>query len=86
MVGHDFRRQLILINCRRHPAVRARAGNQHVLAEQVELQGRVHGVAEGVEDGRDVEVDAGPVFPHVRHRQQDVLRARDRITSTFGRR
>src|SRR5262249_29779237 len=56
-----------------HDADRAGAGDQHVLAEQVERQGRVHRVAERVEDRGDVGVDAGGVVPDVGHRQGDEL-------------
>ena len=48
-------------------------GDQHVLAQDLEAQGRVDGVAEGIEDGRHVLVDAGPVVPDVGHGQGDVL-------------
>ena len=33
----------------------------------------VHGVAERVEDGGDIEVDAGAVMPDVGHRQREIL-------------
>ena len=52
---------------RRHAADRARARNQDIFAEQIELQRRVHCVAEGVEQGSDIEVDAGTVLPDVGH-------------------
>ena len=58
---------------RRHQADRSGAGDQHVLAENRELQRRVHRVAERVEDRRDVAVDGTLVVPDVRHRQRDVL-------------
>ena len=61
--GHD----------RRHEADRAGAGDENVLAQDRERQGGVHGVAEGVEDGGDVEVDARLVPPDVRGGQRDVL-------------
>ena len=57
----------------RHDADRPGAGDQHVLAEHGEGERRVHGVAEGIEDRGDVEVDARRVLPDVRHRQRDAL-------------
>ena len=56
-----------------HDADRARAGDQHVLADQREGQRGVHGVAERVEDRGDVEVDLGAVHPHVGGGQRHVL-------------
>ena len=46
--------------------------------EHREGERRVHGVAEGIEDRGDVEVDARRVLPDVRHRQRDVLGERAR--------
>ena len=57
----------------RHDADRAGAGDEDVLAEHPELQGRVHGIAEGVEDRGDVEVDLVGVPPGVHRGQGDVL-------------
>ena len=57
----------------RHDPDRPGAGDQHVLAEHGERERGVDGVAEGIEDRRDVEVDARRVLPDVRHRQRDVL-------------
>ena len=56
-----------------HEADGPGAGDEHVLAQHLEAERGVHGVAEGVEDGGHLLVDAGPVVPHVRHRQGDVL-------------
>ena len=56
-----------------HDADGAGAGDQHVLAQHRERQRGVDGVAEGVEDGGHVEVDAVVVTPDVGHRQRDVL-------------
>ena len=39
----------------------------------------MHGVAERIEDRRDVAVDARGVAPDVRHRQRDVLGERARV-------
>src|SRR5258708_2883684 len=61
--GHD----------RCHQTDRPGAGDEKVLPEDRERQGRVHGVAEGVEDGGNVEADARLVPPHVRSGQRDVL-------------
>ena len=57
-------------------ADRPGAGDQHVLAEHGERKRRVDGVAERVEDGRDVAVDATAVMPDVGHRQRDEFRER----------
>ena len=54
----------------RHAADRARARDEHVLAEHGERERRVHGVPERVEDRRHLLVDPGPVVPDVRHRQR----------------
>jgi hypothetical protein len=62
----------------RHAADRARARDEHVLAEDGERERRVDGVAERVEDRRDVLRDARPVVPDVGHREDDVLRERAR--------
>ena len=59
-----------------HEADRPRAGDQHVLAEHGEGERRVDRVPERVEDRGDVLVDAVPVVPDVRHRQDDELRER----------
>jgi hypothetical protein len=58
---------------RRHQPDRAGARDQHVLAEDRELQRGVHRVAEWVEDRRNVSVDRRLVVPDVRHRQRDEL-------------
>ena len=42
---------------RRHDADRPGAGDQHVLADEIEGERRVHGVAERIEDGADLVVD-----------------------------
>ena len=39
---------------RRHDPDRTRPRNQHVLADEIERQGRVCGIAERIEDRRDV--------------------------------
>ena len=58
---------------RGHDADRPGAGDQHVLAQHVELQGRVDGVAERVEDRLHVAGDVRVVDPDVGHRQRQVL-------------
>ena len=63
---------------RRHQPDRPGARDQHVLTEHRELQGRVHRVAERVEDRRDVSIDRTFVMPHVGHRKRDVLGERAR--------
>ena len=65
---HDEPRTRVTDDGRGHEADRPSAGNQHVLAKHGEGQGRVHGIPEGVEDRRDLLVDARPVVPDVRHR------------------
>jgi hypothetical protein len=59
-----------------HDADRAGAGDQHVLAEDREGERGVDRVAEGIEDGGNVERDGLVVAPDVGHRQRDVLRER----------
>ena len=49
----------------RHRADRAGAGDQHVLADHVQLQRGVDGVAERIEDRGDVEIDAVGVVPDI---------------------
>ena len=57
----------------RHDADGAGAGDQHVLAEDAELQRGVHGVAEGVEDRGDLEWHVMGVPPGVLRGDGDVL-------------
>ena len=63
---------------RRHDADGAGAGDQHVLAQHGEGKRGVDGVAEGVEDGRDVERNRFVVAPDVGHGQRDVFGERAR--------
>ena len=42
---------------RRHDADRPGAGDEHVLADEIEGQRSVHGIAERIEDGADLVVD-----------------------------
>ena len=58
---------------RRHRADRAGAGDQNILPQQVELKGRMHRVAEGVEERRNIQVDALAVLPDVGHGQGQVF-------------
>ena len=58
---------------RGHDADRPGAGDQHVLAQHVELQGRVDRVAEGIEDRLDVAGNGRVVDPDVGHRQRQVF-------------
>ena len=62
----------------RHDADRPSAGDQHVLAEQIELERGVHGVPERVEDRRHIAVDVRIVSPDVGHRQREVFGERAR--------
>ena len=56
-----------------HEPDRPGAADEDVLAEGREGERRVDGVAERVEDRGHLGVDARPVVPDVRHRQDDVL-------------
>lgn len=56
-----------------HYADRAGSGDEHVLAEDLEFERGVDGVAEWVEDRRNVEVNARLVLPDVRVRHGDEL-------------
>ena len=58
---------------RGHDADGSRAGDQHVLAQHRKRKRRVHGVAEGIENGGDIEVDAVMMPPDVGHGQRDVF-------------
>ena len=60
----------------RHQADRPGAGDQHVLADERERQGGVHGVAQRVEHRGEVGVHALRVLPHVGLGDHDVLRER----------
>ena len=62
---HDFARARHLGDWHRHATDRARAGDEHVFADQVERQGGVHSVAERIGTGNDIERDlriAAPEF------------------------
>ena len=50
---------------------RARAGDEHVFTHHRKRKRRMHRVAEGIEDGRDLMVDAGVMPPDVGHWQRD---------------
>ena len=56
-----------------HDADGARAGDQHIFAEHGKRERRVHGVAEGIEDGGDFLIDMRLVPPDVAHRQHDIF-------------
>ena len=56
-----------------HDADGPGAGDQHIFAEHRERQRGVHGVAEGIEDGGDILVDAVVMPPDVGHGQRDVF-------------
>ena len=58
---------------RRHDADGSCARDQHVLAQQIELLGRVHGVAEGVEDRADLVGHVVRQLDHVKGRGHDVF-------------
>lgn len=50
----DMARANVLGHRDGHDADRTRPGNQHIFADHVERQGGMHGVAEGIENGRKV--------------------------------
>ena len=52
----------------RHDADGPGAGDEHVLADQVEGEGGVRGVAERIEDRGDLVVDGRRQLEHVRRR------------------
>ena len=56
-----------------HDADGTGSGDEDVFAEDREGEGGVDGVAEGIEDGGDLGVDAGAVAPDVGHRDDDEL-------------
>lgn len=60
-------------NERRHDPDRARPGDEHVLAGERELQGRVHGIAERVEEGGQLGVDDLGLNPHIVGGHHDVV-------------
>ncbi len=55
----------------RHQADRPRAGDEYIFAQHRERKRRVHSVAEGIEDGRHLAVDAMVVPPDIGHGQRD---------------
>ena len=58
-------------------------GDQHVLAQHVERQGRVYRVAERIEDRLHVAGDGRIVHPDIGHRQRQILgKAPGRLTPT----
>ena len=57
-----------------HDADRPGAGDQHVLAEHGKREGRVDGVAEGIEDRGHVAIDVVPMMPDIGHRQRRDIR------------
>ncbi len=60
-------------NRHRHDADRARAGNEHVLADEVERQRRMRRVAEWIEDGSEVVGDFGRNLEGVKRRNHQIL-------------
>ena len=59
-----------------HEADRPGPRDQHILTQHIEAQRGVDRVAEGIEDGGHVLVDAGPVMPDVGHGQGHILSER----------
>ena len=56
-----------------HDADRSGSGDQDILAENRKRKGRVNGVAEGIENRGDVEINRIGVMPDVRHRQGQIF-------------
>src|SRR6202140_3897938 len=69
----DMARADVTSHQRGHDPDRTRAGDQDVFGDDPKLRRRVYGVAERVEDRRDVEVDLGQVRPQVDRRHHDEL-------------
>jgi len=63
---------------RRHDADGAGAGDQHVFAQHGKGKRGMDGIAEGVEDGGDIQRDRFVVAPDVGHGQRDVFGERAR--------
>jgi hypothetical protein len=59
---------------RGHYADGARTGDQHILAHQVELLHGVHGIAEGVEQGADFEIQILRQRHDIEGRQREIFR------------
>ena len=79
---HDEARACMLHHRRRHAADRPRAGDQHILAEDIERERRVHRISERIENRRHVVIHARLVVPDIRHRHADVFRERPRAVHT----
>ena len=60
-------------NRHRHDADGAGAGDQHILADDVERQRRVRGVAERIENGCNFVVNGGRQFEHVGRRNGQIF-------------
>ena len=73
---HDVARAAVARNRHRHDADGSRAGDEHVLADDVEGERRVRGVAERVEDRGDFVVDGGRELEDVGRGQGQILRER----------
>ena len=58
---------------RRHDADRPRAGDQHVLAHQIEAERGMHRVAQGIEDRADLVIDRIREGDHVERRKPQVF-------------
>ena len=71
---HDIARARMPNDRRGHDSDRAGARDQHILAQDIERERGVHGIAQRIEDACHVEVDARPVMPDIRHRQGQIFR------------
>ena len=72
--NHHVPSACVPCDCRTHQAYRARSGDQHILTQHREGQGSVNGVAERIENGRDILIDGRVMTPDVGHGQRDVFR------------
>ena len=57
-----------------HDADRAGTGDQHILADEIEGQRRVHGIAQWIEDGADLVVDFLGQMDGVEGRDLEIFR------------
>ena len=70
---HDMPRSRMPHHRDGHQADWPGPSDEHVFTEHIEAQGRVHRVAQRIEDRGDIPVDIGGVVPDVGHRQGEIL-------------
>ena len=56
-----------------HEPDRTSAGDEDILAEDREGEGRMYGIAVRIEDGGDIEIDVVVVAPDIGHGEGDVV-------------